>query len=152
MTKSMSNLSNMLFVTFITLYMVVKLLLTLLIRNVVHEIVIRLQGIAARVQQHSAVGADIAAHASRNGQDRIGAIVVVRPLDSDIAGFQEDRPEAPPLGLAGCHGVGVPVPPADSISCLHDSLDESGCNEGQAQGPHVPTGRRQRFLLHTPFD
>lgn len=79
----------------------------ILIRQMIHEVELRPQRLAARVQQHPAVRSDIAACAAGDGENRIGAIIVEWPLDGDIASFQEDRPEALPFGLAGRHCAGA---------------------------------------------
>src|SRR5690349_4454175 len=70
-----------------------------------HEIELRADGIAARVEQHPAVSLDIAASATSDGQHCISTIIKEWSLNSDVATFQECRPETLPFGLAGRHGA-----------------------------------------------
>ena len=68
----------------------------------VHEVVLRPQRVAARVQQHPAVSFNIETCAAGDGQRGVGAVIKVRPLDGDVASAQEDRPEALDASYDGC--------------------------------------------------
>src|ERR1700680_2519331 len=100
----------------------------MLIHQMVHEIELRTDRVAARVQQHPAVSFNIATCAAGDGQYSIGAVVIEWPLNRDTATFQEYRPEALPFGLACCNGAGtlsVVLPHLLLILSIEDGVVET---------------------------